>query len=107
MALLGAQASEEVIDLLNYSDPVTGGSVTEALEFLVPICVSNGTLWPFPMTNNTDETIAGVLPECRLIFHRASLPDAYGSDPARRERYQRVSRASGDRSTSPRDSNSR
>ena len=90
MALIGERAS--AIDLLDYSDPATGGSVTKALDFLEPICVSNGTLWPFPMVNNTGESIASMLSRCRLLFTRASLDNAY---PARRERYLAVAHASG------------
>ena len=94
LALLGARASS--VDLLDYNDSATGGSVTSALDFMEPVCGSNGTLWPFPMSNNSGETIETVLPECRLLFHRASL--AY---PARKERYLEVSRASGDKSSGP------
>jgi hypothetical protein len=93
LALLGARASSGAVDLLNYT-AATGGSITRALEFMEPICVSNGTLWPGHMSNNTGESIATVLPECRLLFHRAAL--AY---PARKERYLAVSRASGELSS--------
>ena len=94
LALLGARASDGAIDLLTYSAPTTGGSISKALGFMEPICVSNGTLWPGYMSNNTGESIATVLPECRLLFHRAAL--AY---PARKERYLAVSRASGELSS--------
>ena len=95
LALLGARSSAGEVNLLNYS-AATGGSITKLLDFMEPICESNGTLWPGHMSNNTGESIASVLPECRLLFHRAAL-----AFPTRKERYIGVSQASGTLSSGP------
>lgn len=60
------------VDLLNYVGK-QGGSVRTAVDWLAPICQANASNWPFPMTNNSGETLAGALPRCRLVFKFASL----------------------------------
>lgn len=60
------------VDLLHYVGK-QGGSVHTAVDWLAPICKANATNWPFPMTNNSGETLAGALPRCRLVFKFASL----------------------------------
>jgi hypothetical protein len=50
--------------------------------------------WPFPMTGNRGETIAGALPRCRLVFTVASLlyPEAEGG--GQDGRYARIAAGS-------------
>lgn len=50
--------------------------------------------WPFPMTNNSGESIAAELPRCRMIFTMAALlyPPADGGGKG--GEYDRVAEAS-------------
>ena len=96
LALLGALAAPGKINLFEYAGK--NGSIAKALEFLEPICLSNGTLWSFPMLNNSHETVASSLGRCRLLFTRAAI--AY---PSRAARYGGVAGASGALSAGPDD----
>ena len=79
----GVPIEESAADLLRYSNPESGGSIHKALSWLAPICKANATNWPFPMTNNSGESVETYLPRCRLIFNWAGLlftPAEGGSD---------------------------
>lgn len=43
------------------------------LDWLAPYCAANGTNWPYKMTNNSGEGIAGELPRCRIVYSWAAL----------------------------------
>lgn len=66
------------IDLFTYKNK-RGGGILKMLDWLAPYCAANGTNWPWKMSNNSGEGIAGELPRCRIVYSWARLlfPDRH------------------------------
>eukprot|EP01052_Picozoa_sp_SAG31_P052561 SAG31_NODE_13031_length_898_cov_1.027534_1_plen_150_part_00 len=86
--VLGAESNHALapsgIDLFSYTNE-RGGSIPGMLDWLAPFCAANATNWPWPMTRNPGESVAGELPRCRIIYSWAAL-----LFPAKRDAYSSI-----------------